>query len=295
MSFDGAPSSGTTGTLAGYIEPGGFLFDKTNGVLFINEGTKDSPYYTPVGFRQRPLFGVHADFGDGVGIALADTAAAYTVPGSGLRIFGHGKEVSDSGLVVQTATVGGKVGRLTTTATASRLIALGMEAGVMKPSTGQLLVIDVEFTNVTAITLRGIWCGFLGTAADALDVAATCAATTITMVQDDMAGLLMHVGLTAATELFAPHNKADEAASILTTATGVDTGVVMPAAATYTRLRVEIDANGTMRCFKDKAEITKIASAWTPATAGAPVFYIESTSAAVKNLDVRQFATWSYR
>ena len=59
----GPPRSGTSaGTLRAVAEPGDFLMDKTNGVAYFNEGTKASPYWTPVGYDQAPLFGVHTRF-----------------------------------------------------------------------------------------------------------------------------------------------------------------------------------------------------------------------------------------
>jgi len=295
LQFEGAPSSGTNGTLVGYVEPGNFLFDTLNGVLFCNEGTLGSPYYTPVGFDQRPLFGVHTDFRDGAGKADANTDAEAVIPGSGLRVFGDGIVETDSGLVVQAAGEGGRRARLTANAADTKVAAVGMRAGVMQPDQHQLLVLDTLFTNVSAITLRALFCGFLGTAADGLVEAITGATTTLTLVQDDLAGLFMDVGLTDGDRLFAPHNKSDEAASIATTAAGVDTGQDMPAAATDIRLRVEISAAGVMTCFANKVQITQIAAALDVDEECSPVLYLASTSAAVKSIDVAHFAAYAYR
>src|SRR5688500_11952838 len=88
--FAGAPSSGTSGTLVNQAEAGALLVDTTNGVMFINEGTRTSPYWTPCGFNQLPLWGVFTDFRSQTGIAVADTAAEAIVADSGLRIFGQG-------------------------------------------------------------------------------------------------------------------------------------------------------------------------------------------------------------
>lgn len=41
----GAPTSGTSGTLAGIIPPGGLLVDTVNFQLYINAGTSASPTY----------------------------------------------------------------------------------------------------------------------------------------------------------------------------------------------------------------------------------------------------------
>jgi hypothetical protein len=293
--MDGPPASGTSGSFAGLIQPGGLVYDYTNGVLSVNEGSSASPYYTPVGFDQRPLFGVWTDFRDNGGEALADTDAAHTIPGSGLRVFGDGLAETDSGLVVQTAGEGGKAGRITTNAANAKGIAIGMDASVMQPDQHQLLVLDVRLTNVSAITLRRMFMGFLGTAADGLVSPATGSTTTITLVQDDLAGLFFDVGLTDADRLFAPHNKSDEAASIATTATGVDTGTDIATAGTYQRLRVEISAGGDMRCFVNKALVTTIVDALDADEEVTPVLCVFSTSSAVKSIDVSHFATWAYR
>src|SRR5688572_21504488 len=99
----GPPSSGTSGTLAGIAEAGARLTDTTYFVEYINEGSRTSPYWTPVSFDQRALFGVWTDFRDQAGSALAATDAENILIGSGLRVFGQGLAESDSGLVVQTA------------------------------------------------------------------------------------------------------------------------------------------------------------------------------------------------
>lgn len=291
----GAPSSGPQGTFVNLIPARGLLLDTQNGVLFINEGSSESPYYTPAGFDQRPLWGVWTDFRDDAGAALASTAAEVVIPGSGLRIFADGLAETDSGFVVQTAGEGGKNGRITTNAASAKGVAIGLDAGVMQPDQHQLLVIDAKITNVSAITLRRFFFGFLGTAADGLVSPVTGSTTTITLVQDDLAGLFFDVGLTAASRLFAPHNKSDEAASLATTATGVDTGVNIAAAGTFQRLRVEIDAAGVMRCFIDKVQVARIAASLDVDEEVSPALALFSTSSAVKSMDVAHFATWAYR
>jgi hypothetical protein len=45
----GAPTDGTAGTAANYAGKGCLLVDTTNGVLYINTGTKASPTWTKVG------------------------------------------------------------------------------------------------------------------------------------------------------------------------------------------------------------------------------------------------------
>jgi hypothetical protein len=44
----GAPSNGTSGTLAGFAQPGDQLTDTTNLNLYINKGTSASPTWTQI-------------------------------------------------------------------------------------------------------------------------------------------------------------------------------------------------------------------------------------------------------
>lgn len=293
--YAGAPSSGTSGTLVNDAEAGAQLWDTTNGVVFVNEGTRSSPYWTPASFDQRALWGVWTDFRTQAGKAVADTAAEAILADSGVRVFGQGIAETDSGLVVQTAGEGGNVGRMTTTDEDAHTIAIGMEAGVMQPDQHQLLVIDAEVAHVSAITLRAMFCGFIGTAADALDPAVTGATVTATLVQDDLAGLFFDVGFTDTDRYFAVHNKADAAASQTINTGSRDTGVDVAAAGTFQRLRVEISASGAMTAFINKAQVFSLAAALDVDEEVSPVLYLESTSAAVKSMDVRRFATWAYR
>lgn len=292
----GPPASGSAGTFAGegLLETGALLWDTTNFVLYINEGTGVAPYWTPVHYEQAGLFGVHTDFRDGAGKAVADTAAAAIVPGSGLRVFGQGATETDSGLVVQAAGEGGRAGRMLTTNEAAHTIAIGMAAGVMQPDQHGQLVVDVELTMVSAITARALFVGFLGTAADALDPAVTGATTVATLVQDDLAGLHMDSGYTDADRLFGVSNKSDAAATQDLTADG-DTEVDLAAAGTNQRFRVEVDAAGEMRAFIDKALVYTKAAALDVDEECSPVVYLEANAAAVTSMDVKRFACWANR
>ncbi len=93
--------SGLSGTGAGQVEAGDLLLDTTNYVLFVNEGTKASPYWTPGGLNQAALFGVNIDFRDQVGKAIADTGAEAILAGSGLRVFGQGRQAPRAGKIVE--------------------------------------------------------------------------------------------------------------------------------------------------------------------------------------------------
>ena len=288
----GPPSSGTAGTLAGEIEPGAILHDTLNGVVFVNEGTKLCPYYTPLPYAQPQLFGVNTDWRDQIGKALADTGAAAFVGGSGLRIFGQGIAETDSGAVISANGEGGAVMRLTSTNEDAHLVAIGTAAGIMQPDQHQLLVVDVEVTQVTAITTRACGLGFLGTAADALDPPATSATTVATLVQDDMCIMYFDTDFTDGDQFYIAHNKSNAAATMTAVATAVDCA----AAATYQRLRVEIAEDGDATFFIDKDQVSSVvAIALDVDEECSPVFFIESETTAVAICDVKRFATWAYR
>jgi hypothetical protein len=295
---DGLPLSGPSpyGTFAGFAGPGSIYVDKNTGTKYFNEGTLANPYWTPVSYDQPTLFGAHSDWRDGVGEPLADTDAALTIPGSGVRVHGQGIAEIDSGAVV-THGEGGPVMRLTTTDEDEHLVALGYGGTTVpfQPDTHGPLVVDAEVSMVSAITLRSLFLGFLGTAADALDPAVTASGVTATLVQDDLAGVVFDAEFTDADRLYAVHNKSDEAASQDVSASGRDTSVDFPAAGTYARLRVEISAAGVMAVFKDKVQVARIAAALDVDEEVAPALYIRSTSAAVKSMDVKRFATWGKR
>jgi hypothetical protein len=161
------------------------------------------------------------------------------------------------------------------------------------------MVIEATLRMDTALTVRRFFIGFLGGVSDALldalDPPATGLTTTITLVQDDLGGLFMDAGLTAATAFFAISNNADAAATQTTASAAVSPATVMPAAATHIRLRVEIGPTGTMYCFADRVLIATIASAVDITEEFAPVLLIGSTSAAVKAMGVRRFAAWAKR
>ncbi len=292
----GPPRSGTSaGTGRGDVEPGDILTDKTNGVVYLNEGSKASPYWTPVSYDQAGLFGVQTDFRAGLGKALADTAATVQLADSGLRVFGQGVEVNgDSGLVVGSAVEGGRVARIHATNETDHLIAIGMPAGVMQPDQHGQLVIDAELSNVSAITLRAMFLGFLGLAADDLDPAATWAGTTCTFVAVDIAGLAFSVDLTDVDRLFAVHDKGGAAATQDLSALG-DTSVNIAAAGTFQRLRVEIFGDGDFTAFIDKLEVYTAAIAVDVDEELSPVLYLETTSDVTKTLDVRRIAMYANR
>jgi hypothetical protein len=293
-----APLSGVApyGTFAGFAGPGSTYQALSTGVEYTNEGTQASPYWTPTNHANGRLFGAFNDFRDGVGKAHADTAAGVTLVGTGLRIFGQGIAETDSGVVV-THGEGGPVARITTTDEDAHLIALGYGGTTVpfQPDTHGPLVVDVEIAMVTALTLRRLFVGFVGTAADALDPPVTSTTLTHTLVQDDLAGIVYDAAMTDAGGLWAVHNKSDEAATLASTATGCDTGVDISAFGTYQRLRVEISRAGVMTCFKDKVQIARVAASLDVDEEVAAVVSLGSTSAAVKIADVKRFSCWGTR
>lgn len=293
----GPPVSGTSGTKVGQAGPGEFLWDVSNGVMYVNEGTKASPYWSPAGYDQAPLFGVHTDWRDGVGVALAGTTMDVTIAGSGVRVFGDGHADIDSGAVANTAGEGGTTMRLTTTNEAAHIIAIGMDAGVMQPDQHQALVLDVELTNVTAITSRAMFIGFVGTAIGAFVAPVTGATTVATLVQDDLCGIHQSTGYTDGDALYLVSNKSNAAATQDLTAAG-DLSTNLAAAATYQRFRIELHRTTTVVkaiAFVDKAQVGTVADALDEDEECSPVVALESLSAANVAMDVRRFATWATR
>lgn len=292
ISGSGSPKSGTSGTGVKVAGKGSMYSDVSNGSLWTNEGTSGAPYWSPVGGINGAgggLWGVETDFRDGVGTALAATDGSVTVAGSGLRIFGQGIAETDSGAVANAAGEGGTTMRLTTTDEVAHTVAIGTAAGVYQPDQHGMGLIDVEVSNATAITLRGMGVGFVGLAADAFDPPITTATTVTTLVLDDLFLLHFNVGYTDVDRYFVGHNKSDAAATQSTAAGGRDTGVDVAAAGTYQRLRVEIDADGAGRIFIDKSLVFSAAAMVDVDEELSPVLYLESTSTAVKSLDVRRF------
>lgn len=295
ISGSAVPLSGTSGTPRN-CPNGSVYFHTGSHVAFMNEGTKASPYWTPIDFKSPGLRGYYEDFRDGVGKAVANTDAT-AILASGVRVHGQGIAETDSGLTIAQIAELGPVGSLLTTDQAAHLVALGIgdTALPFQPDAHAPLVVDVKFTNDTAITARALFMGFIGAAADALDPVVTGTTVTLTLVLDDLAGMFMDSGLDDADGIFAPHNKANEAASIPVTATGVDLSSTMAAAGTYKRWRVEIDALGVMTCFIDKVQVTRIAASLDADEEIAPSFYIESNASAIKQADLQWFSAWGLR
>jgi len=290
---EGFPKSGTSGTGINAAGFGSIYTDLNTGVRFINEGDAVTPYWTPLDMESSGLLRWKSRFKDGVGKAVADTAAVAVLSSSGLRVFGQGIAETDSGLVATTPE-GGPIATITTTDEAAHLaaVSVGTTASVpFQPNTNGLMVLDTILAMSSAITERALFVGFLGTLADALDPAVTGSTTTITLVQDDLAGLYFDSGLTDADRLYAPSNKGNAAAS--QTTASCDTETDFPAAGTYVRLRVQIDETGKMTCFVNKAQVFELEDALDVDEEIGPVVYVESNAAAVKTMLMKYFDFWT--
>lgn len=297
MQGDGTPTSGTSGSGKDLAGPGSTYWDYTNEVMWVNKGTRAAPYWhpiTPVGHSG--LWGIQTDFRDQVGISVTDTGAAAVIAGSGLRIYGQGKaEVADSGAVAQAAAEGWPTGamRFSTTNEAAHTIAFGSLAGVYQPDQHGIGIVEVLVAQVTAITDRAFFCGFLGTAADALDPAVTGATTVATLVQDDLFGAHWDSGYTDADRIYGVENKSNASATQDLTVSG-DTSTNQAAAGTYQRYRVEVgpvDSTGLIvpgRIFVDRVQIYSSANVLDEDEEHAFVCYLESNAAAGKDMDVRE-------
>jgi|TARA_R110000751_G_scaffold97232_2_gene189232 hypothetical protein len=225
-------------------------------------------------------------FGNVADVAVVSgTAAAVTTPG-GFRLFGQGlAESADSGMVV-TAGLDGQ--RMSTTNEDAHTIAIGSNV-FLQPDTHGPFTFSALFQFVNQITTTAAFIGFCGTASDALDPRVTGATTVLTLVDDDVAGLFFDSQLTDGDRWMVPHNKSNAAATIATTAAGVDTGknVVL---ATYTLATVTVDKSGNLAWSLSDSTGNKsggIAGALDADEEHAAVFYVESAgTAAIRDVDV---------
>lgn len=278
-------------TDAQLYNPGDIVEVATSGIRYLVTGPEDFQPLTDERFTQNSVF---YNASDDEGEAIAETNTTVVLAGTGVRVCGQGLAEDDAGAVVAYG-VGGSQLALTTTDEAAHLVALswGGNTEPWTPAASGPMEVEAVVDMDTAITDRAFFIGFVGAMADALDPVVTGSATTITLVQDDVHGLYFDSGLTDADRLFMVYNKADAAASIATTATGVDTGTDFPAADTKIRLKVRIEADGTMRCYANGIKIgERVASAAT-AVALSPVVYVESNAAATKTMNVHEFGARS--
>lgn len=309
---DGFPKSGTSGTLVDAdgvgVPPNSLYIDNNTGVVFKNEGSLSSPYWTPVGFKQQGLLAWHTDFTDGGTGALVDTSYIINTLGvpvaitetqplmsNGLQLHGQGLDETDAGMTVA-ITDQGAVATLTCTNEDAHIAVISPGTGTtpaFQPDQNGTMVVDAN-VSISSLTASAAFLGFCGSAAAALDPIMTYSGTTIsfaTTIGDDVAGLAYSSELTDNDRWFAPHDKDNANASIATSATGVDTGVDL-VAGTYQRLRVECDADGTVRVFIDKVLKATFTLCLEVTEEVHPMFYIESSTTATKSATLKHFSTW---
>lgn len=305
FTLNGIPLSGSTeGSFKGEAEPGALCQDTTNMSLYMNEGTKASPYWTPLS----SVYGNGGGFNGGARMVSLQHSDVVAVTGSdssvtlssGVRVFGQGHNENGTGLVDVSAS--GTIGPLKQLITASSppalAVALGMGTStpIHQPDTNGNIVIDIEFTNNTAISDRSLFCGFIGTAADAKDQTATSSSTTITFVDDDLAGAFLDTDLTSADSIYFISNKSSAASSVETTGSingqAVDILETIPAAATFTRWRIQCNRTGGVTFFINKVEKAHNSAALDADEELHPVFMVASKSGEIK-VDVRRFSIWS--
>lgn len=260
------PKSGPSGDGAGHAGPGSTYFDRTRQTLWVNEGTRLSPYWSPVSFDQPGMVSIHtSDFLTSDGKAEADTGTSVILGPHGWTVLGDGVHETDSGAVVQGAAEGNKGAiRLSSSAMAAGDLAalctpIVAGAGIYQPDQHGMGVIDVDLTNVAAITTRIVYVGFSGIAAAGQTDVITGATTVTTLVENDLAGLYMASTLTDADRIIAAWNAANGAATQdFSVITALNTGINMAAAATAQRFRGEIDGDGALRLFIDKAQVFSV-------------------------------------
>ena len=296
----GAPRSGTAADATGVNEarPGDLYVDTTNNVVYVNEGTRVSPYWTPISYDQPGIRSVWTDFNEIADIVATAGTTMSVVLRSGIRVFGDGHADTDSGLTIANVAEVGFVGTILTTDETAHMLALGFNDHTtpnMQPDVNGPIVIDVEFSHVSAITDRATFIGFIGSLIDALVEPVTGSSTTITMPENDVAGMLQDSGLSDADGLFLPHNKVDAAADIATTAPGVDLGQTIAAAATYQRWRAELAEDGDVTVFVNKVQVGTIAVALAVNEEITPVFYIAANANAIKSATIKRIAMWYRR
>lgn len=302
----GAPVSGTSyGNPVGQVDNGGLLLDSTNGNLYVNENTLESPYWTPISFTQPGINGVIVDQPVGPGVPLAGTTA--DIVGHGVRVFGQGIEVNDDSGFIGAADGAGVAGSsynvMHVTNETLHLTALGANTGMYTPAANGTLAVECTWTDNADILTSSVFLGFVGEAVDLMDPAVSGATTTATFNIDSVCGWYSDSSMTDANGGFMVSEKANTAG----TQTSLVTTVDRAAAATYQTLRVEVATDGRAILFANKAEVGIIPGATgagahsastvacVPATALVPVFYIENATTTTRTANVKSFKAWGTR
>lgn len=306
---DGPVYSGTSGTLAGVAETDTVVFCKNSKTHYVNEGTAASPYWTPTSFSSPGLLAVYEDFRSLQADILGGSVPAITDTGTvnytsnGARVVGLGLAETDAGLAAGTDVEGSFVGRITATNENAKGTGLaGSVVAQFQPDTHAPLVVDVELTNVSAITTRSLFVGWCGAVANDLAPPVTGSTTTATFAPDDIAGLFQSTGFTDADGLMAVSEKSNTAG----TQTSLTASATLAAAGTYQRFRVEVQADGTTVAFVDKAQVAVIpgaSGAGAHADAEAldadeeviPLVILGSLTTSTASADIKRFAFWGKR
>jgi len=256
-----APASGLNGDGLNICGVGSRYLARDSGVWFVNEGTKTNPYWSPMNFAHPALLGAQ-DLCRGPSMSAIASVVASLNAASGVRVFGEGIAEVDSGVVGGTNIEGAMIQEMRTTNEDEHTVALGIGTSVamyQPDKTGQM-VIDITWSQLTDILARRVFVGFLGEVADVMIIPATGATTVITFnasgtAGDDLCGFFMDANLTDPDALSFITNKGNADASRTTVQSALDTPTNLAAAATYQRMRVEIDAKGNALGFIDKIQV----------------------------------------
>ena len=151
---------------------------------------------------------VEERYGLGGDIKAVANADASALTPQGFRVFGSGISQADSGFVAGGVNWGCD---LRASGGAGDVAALGTTVMFEPQLNGPVRAsCYIEVDDLTDIA---VFFGFCGSAADGMTERVTGAGTTVSLTDDDVAGLYFDSGLTAGTALLTPHNKGDAAAS----------------------------------------------------------------------------------
>ena len=165
---------------------------------------------------------------------------------------------------------------------------------VLSPSLNGPLVLETRL-ELAALTARNVFAGFMSLNADDVAEPVTATGTTLTLTATVLAGWLLDSQLTSGTEWHMPYNGGT--ATGPTASNDVDSDIVAVAAESDI-LRVEIDANGTVRWYINgdlKATVANAVSTTTLLAAGVGCWGT-TTTAADADLDfllVRYSTDWT--
>jgi len=140
------------------------------------------------------------------------------------------------------------------------------------------LIGEVRLTNVTAITLRAIYAGFIDVIASTVEMPIEMAAEVLTSTASDACGFMYDTDSTNDT-WYCVGVKADA------DATPVDSGIAPAAAGTSQTLRVVVNADGKAEYFIDGKYVGSVTNAITASTAVCFGVCLEARESAAKTLD----------